>query len=521
MNIDDTPALRWFAERGRWSRLGLSILCGASLTAGHPPIGLPWIFFATMPVIVMLLASVEHPRGAASVGWGVGFGYFVTGLHWIGHAFLVDPDKFLWLIPLGVAALPAMLALFWLLAFHLASRVSPASPVGLTLGLAICLTLTEYARSNILTGFPWALPAYIWVDHPPMQAAAWIGPFGLTFLTLLITAIPGLVVATGSRRPIALAAVTASLLASAGIWIAGDARVPEQVAYAADAPVVRIVQPNAPQHLKWQPGFREQFYDRALAATAEPPHVGFGPADVVIWPEAAVHFVPALNPIEAKRISDAASGAPVLLGAIHGEATSSGDRWSNAFVSILPGGEIGPRYDKHHLVPFGEYLPFQAFFDRLGISQFAIRGGFTRGPGPRTIKLDNLPSFSPLICYEAIFPNRIVSDERPDWLVQPTNDAWFGGGAGPQQHYAQARIRAIEQGLPMVRAANTGISAIVSPHGLEVVSLNLHNYGSIDGRLPSPLERTLYSRTGDLPSLLVVVFLLFLSIFYRPNHIGR
>ena len=508
----ESGLVRWLGARGRWQRLGLAIILGAALTAGHPPVSVPWIFFLAVPLLVLLALSAPTGRAAAWIGWGAAFGYFVTGLHWIGHAFLVDAERFAWLLPIGVTALPTGLGLFWALAFWLARRLRPVGVLPAAVVLVSLWTLAEYTRSNVLTGLPWALPGYVWVDLPPMQAAAWVGPFGVTFLTFLITSLPVMAWVGGRRTLVGAAA----LAAGAGLWLAGALRVPDAVAYAPDAPVLRVVQPNAPQHLKWLPGHREEFYARLLSATGAPPDPGLGPPDIVIWPEASVHFVPAAEPREVARISRAAGRAWVLLGALHGERTRTGERWTNALVTIGPDGSLGPRYDKHHLVPFGEYLPLKSVFDALGISQFAVRGGFESGPGPQTLRLDGVPSFSPLICYEAIFPNEIVGAERPEWLLQPTNDAWFGSWAGPRQHYAQARIRAIEQGLPMVRAANTGISAVVDPYGREVVSIELHNYRYLDYRLPKSLRPTFYSFFGDWPILAIMIaFVVFAAINTR------
>ena len=512
---NNSGLLGWFARRGWWARFGLAILAGVAMTGGHPPVSVPWILFLAVPVLVLLLATAPRGRSAAWIGWGAAFGYFVSGLHWMGHAFLVEPEKFAWLLPLGVTALPAFLGLFWALAFWVVWRLCRGAIIPVAFGLSGALTLVEFARSNVLTGFPWALPGYIWVDLPPMQAAAWIGPFGVTLATLMITALPAGALTAGGRVLALLA-----MVAGAGFWTAGSLRIPEDTAYRDDAPVLRIVQPNAPQHLKWAIGHREKYYDRMLAATNRPPDPAFGPPDIVIWPEASVYFIPELAPTEVAKISTAAGNAWVLLGAIHGKRTASGDRWTNALSTISPTGQIGPRYDKQHLVPFGEYLPVRPFFDALGISQFARQGDLAFGSGPKTMALGDLPSFRPLICYEAIFPGEIVDDQRPSWLVQPTNDAWFGGWAGPQQHYAQARIRAIEQGLPMIRAANTGISAIVDPFGREIAAIGLHRFDHLDGRLPKELGPTLYSRIGDWPAVIIAFLLLGLPSAWRERTLG-
>lgn len=498
-----TAAPRLSVFRGRWGRLALAVTAGAVMTAGHPPIGLPWVLFLAVPVLVWLVAVAPTARAAAAVGWGAGFGYLVTGLHWIGNAFLVEPDQFALLLPLGVLALPAGLALYWAVAFAAARRLWPRSMVRGTVLLAALWTAAEFARSFALTGFPWALPGYVWIDLPPMQAAAWVGPFGMTLLTLALCGLP--VVAAVHRRWM-IAAL--ALVAGAAIWAAGAARLAEPPAYAADAPVLRVVQPNAPQHLKFLPDHREEFYRRTLGATAAPADPALGPPDIVVWPETAVHFVPAARPDEVARIAEAAAGATVILGAFRGERTPEGDRWTNALTVVLPDGSLGPHYDKHHLVPFGEYMPLWPILRHLGLPQFTGGPGLAAGPGPRTLVIDGVPPFSALICYEVIFPNEVVAEgKRPDWMVQLTNDAWFGAFAGPQQHFVQARIRAIEQGLPIVRAANTGISAVVDSRGRPIAALPLGSYGKIDAKLPAPMPPTLYSSIGDLPALFLVVIL--------------
>lgn len=498
-----TPAALGPAALGRWGRLGLSALAGALITAGHPPFQFPWTLFLALPAIVWLVAAAPTPRAAAWVGWGAGFGHFVTVFHWMGYPFLVDAEQFAFLMPLPVLIFPALLALFWAAALWVARRFWPGGPVTGALLVAALLTAVEIARSFVLTGYPWALPGYVWIDLPPMQAAAWFGPFGMTLLTLALTALP--LVALGARR---WGALGLSLGVCAAIWAAGAARLDEPAAYAPDAPVVRVVQPNAPQRLKFEPGHREEFYRRTLAATAEPPDPALGRPDVVLWPETAIHFLIDENPAEAARIAEAAGGATVVLGAFRRDPGPERDLWRNALAVVLPDGSIGPGYDKHHLVPFGEYMPFWSVMRHLGLPQFTSGPGFTPGPGPRTLTVPGLPGFSALICYEAIFPWEVVAEgPRPEWIVQLTNDAWFGPWAGPRQHLAQARIRAIEQGLPLVRAANTGVSAVVDAHGRLVESLALDRHGKIDAKLPMSISTTIYSRFGDWPAFAAVVFL--------------
>jgi apolipoprotein N-acyltransferase len=499
----DAPA-GWLGRQGRWRRLGIAMLAGAAMTLGQAPISQPWVLFAAVPVLIWLIDSAPGARAAALAGWGAGFGYFVTGLYWIGHAFLVDAEQFAWMMPFAVTLLPAFLGLFWAAAFGFARRIWPQGRWWRAVALAACLTLVEYARGNVLTGFPWGLPGYAWVETPVIQAAAWAGPFGMTFLTLALT--PLVLIGLVERR---WAAGLIAVAALAGLWVAGTARLPGSADHA--GPVLRIVQPNAEQKLKWEADPAKLFYARLLAATAAPPDPALGPPAAVIWPETAVTFLPAYNPERRAEIAAAAGGAPVILGALHGVIRDGAEQWFNSLSVILPDGSLGPRYDKQHLVPFGEYLPYEGVLGLIGLRQLVRQGGFTAGPGPRLIELAGLPPFSPLICYEIIFPSEVVPDgERPGWLLQVTNDAWFGSLAGPHQHLAQARIRAIEQGLPVVRAANTGISAAIDTHGRVLKQIPMQTDGYFDIRLPGAVPATLYARFGDAPAMSLVVLVFFL-----------
>ncbi|HSF96116.1 MAG TPA: apolipoprotein N-acyltransferase [Thermohalobaculum sp.] len=507
------PAIAvWIAGRGRWVRLGLAILAGAAMTLGQAPVAFPWALFLALPVLVWLL-DATCPRGAILTGWGAAFGYFVTGLFWIGHAFLVDAEQFAWMMPFAVTLLPAFLGLFWGAAFALARRIWPAGRIWRVSALAACLTLAEYVRTHVLTGFPWGLPGYVWVESPVMQAAAWAGPFGMTFLTLALAPLP--LMALTERRWIAGAL---TLVAFAGLWINGEARLSLHDRGEGAGVVLRLVQPNAAQKLKWNKEDAPRFYARLLEETAAPADPALGPPAAVIWPETAVAFLPYYKPERRAEIAAAANGATVLLGALHARLWDGEEQWFNALLPILPDASMGPRYDKHHLVPFGEYLPYPSVLGPLGFRHLVRQGGFTAGEGPRVIELPGLPSFSALICYEIIFPQRVVPPgQRPGWILQVTNDAWFGSVGGPQQHLAQARIRAIEQGLPVVRAANTGISAVIDPFGRVIASMPLDTHGHIDARLPAPLAPTLYARHGDLPAMALVL----LAFFLCSRHAAR
>jgi apolipoprotein N-acyltransferase len=375
----------------------------------------------------------------------------------------------------------------------------------LLVALACLWALADYARSELLTGFPWALPAYAWIETPVIQAASLAGPHALGFLTLIAGLLPGLRSwrATGG----------AAALVAAG-WAFGAWRLAQPAPERPEPLAVRLVQPNAAQHLKWQPGMEAEFYRRHLAMTRAEPR-----PDVVVWSETAVPFV--LGQAPELEVESAAAAAPgtLVLGIRRVAPTAAGEAWYNSLAMLGVDGAPLATYDKHHLVPFGEYVPLASWVARLGLPALTTltRGGFAAGDGPHLLAAPGVPPFLPLICYEAIFPDGLRAPEgRAEWLVQVTNDAWFGEASGPYQHFAQARVRAIEQGLPLARAANTGISAMVDPYGRVVASLPLGEAGYIDTLLPGALPPTAYARLGDLPGLtaIVLIFALTFGNFY-------
>jgi apolipoprotein N-acyltransferase len=499
--------------------MALAALCGAAMTLGHPPVSLPWVFLLAVPGLVWLLDGARSLRGAFGLGWAAGFGYFVTGLHWMGHAFLVDADRFAWALPFAVTLLPAGLGLFWGAGFTAARALWQPGHWSRVVLLAVAVTTVEALRGHVLTGFPWALPGYVWVETPAMQAAAWAGPWGMTLLTLVLTGLP----LVALRRP----AVAALAVAGLGALLLAGALRPAPPPPAPDAPVVRVVQPNAVQHLKWVRGYRELFDRRLHEHSAAAPPAGQPRPALVIWPETAITFLPQDSPDEVARAAASAMGATLVTGTLfHRSADDGARRWTNSLMAVSPEARIVARYDKHHLVPFGEYLPLSGLLGRLGLEQLAgmSTGGFEAGPGPRTLVLPGLPAFAPAICYEMIFPAQVVAPgPRPAFIMHLTNDAWFGNWAGPQQHLAQARIRAIEQGLPVVRSANTGISAIIDAQGRVLAAIPLDTDGHVDARLPAALAPTLYARSGDAPALglLGALWLGFLVRKRRASAVSR
>ncbi len=478
-------------------QLVMAFCAGAALALVQAPWSFPLAFFFAIPLLFRLHAGAVSPRRAALVGWIAGLAYFGLTLSWLVEPFLVDAATQGWMAPFALFFMAAGLALFWALAFGLARR-------GSVIAFAAFWTLLELARSYLFTGFPWALVGYGWADTPVMQVISVIGVPGLGFLTILLAVLVGQVIRRDWRN------VVAGLAILAVLWGFGSYRLSQPVPERASPFSVRVVQPNAAQELKWLPEFMQVFFDRQLALTAGD---GGVQPDLVIWPEAAVPFIPSARPDLLQRMAAEARGARIAFGARRVDADN---RWYNSLYLLDPLGNISAQYDKRHLVPFGEYFPLADRVAKLGID--ALTGltgtGFTAGEGPVLVQADTVPPFLPLICYEAIFAQDVpLTGPRPEWLLQITNDAWFGRFSGPYQHLVQARARAIEQGLPLVRSANTGVSVVTDPFGRILAAIPLGQPGSVDADLPAPLPRPLYSRTGDWPVFGILLLLAFWQLF--------
>lgn len=502
-----------------WRRAAIALLAGALSALAMPPFGLWPILALTFPVAVWLIdgaTGATRARGALSAlsaGFLFGFGYFLAGLWWIGSAFLVDAEIFGWLLPFAVMGLPALLAPFHALAFALARLFWPPGWPRI-LVFALTLGFGEYARGRLFTGFPWNAFGYALADQSWLgQFASVVGVDGLTFLALAIFAAPAVLADPGPARRL-LGVAVAALLALAAFGGIRLALAPTEF----DSRVsIRVLQPEIPQDVKTQESARDTIMDAYVALTDEaksPEHRGFADANLVVWPESAFPFLLSRTPEALARIGRSlAPGASLVTGSVRGERPLGADKaeyWNSVHL-VGDDGAILATYDKIHLVPFGEYLPFQSFMEGLGLEAITRqRGGFSNGDLKSLIALPQGPRFRPLICYEAIFPDEVAGDERPDFLLNVTNDAWFGKTPGPYQHAAQARVRTIEQGLPMVRSANGGLSSIVDSYGRVVASAALGERGVVDGALPTKLTQTQYSATKGM--LAFTVPLLFLAV---------
>ncbi len=480
-----------FATLPLMVRLGASAMAGAFGALGQAPFDIPVALLISL-TFAFWLWRVESLRPGL-MGWAYGAGYFALALSWIVEPFQVDVDRHGWMAPFAVVFLSGGLALFWGTAFWSARRLFQ-SPMA----LVFTWTGVEMLRAYIFTGFPWAAPAQVLVSGPASVSLALVGPHGATMALMGLACILS---AGGPPERVMTFRMGQFLLLVAGMLAMSipHARQPAELS----ANTVRIVQPNAAQHLKWRPDMADVFFSRQLALTSAPPTSPAHPPDLVVWPETAIPWRLETAEPALQAIAQSANGAPVALGALRYE----GDFLRNSLAVIASQGDIAAIYDKHHLVPFGEYVPFRSLTEKLGFEGLAASmGGFSSGPGPALLDFGALGKALPLICYEAVFPHGVnAMPERADFLLQITNDAWFGTYAGPQQHLAQARMRAIEQGLPVVRSANTGISAMIGPTGRILAQLPLGKDGFLDARLPMPLPPTLYSKLGDWPAILLLV----------------
>ena len=483
-----------------WRPLGAAFGLGAVMATGQAPYGLWWLSLPVMAFALNRLAR-QDAVSALWLGWFGGAGYFGLALDWIVSPFMVDAAQDGWMAPFALLFMAFGMALFWAVASGLAVTLRQPLPA-----LVVTFTAAELARGYVLTGFPWALIGHIWIDTPPAQLAALIGPSGLTLATLAVASLAATAQRTG---------LVAALAFGGAIWTFGVV----QLGLPDPAPpgvTLRLVQPNAPQQAKWDPDHAQMFFDRLMTATAAPPQAqaqaqapapppAAGKVDLVIWPETALPYLVADNPDLPAMIGAAGHGAPVVVGL----QRVDGLRGWNSLQVFGPDGGLRASYDKHHLVPFGEYIPLgDLAYDWFGIDQFAAIQGhaYSSGSGPAVLNLGGrLGHILPLICYEAVFPQDLRVATRPDWILQITNDAWFGTLSGPFQHAAQARLRAVEQGLPLVRVANTGVSEVIDARGRVTAALPFGTAGFLDAALPGALPATQYARFGEIPVLLMLL----------------
>jgi apolipoprotein N-acyltransferase len=516
-----------------WQRRILCVACGAVTALALPPFDFSPVLLISFPCLIWLLDGALEPgagkvakraRAGFAIGWLFGFGYFLAGLWWIGAAFLVEADKFAWLMPFAVLAMPVGLALFTGFGVSLAALFWTDQFRRLLL-LAACLTLADWLRGHVLTGFPWNSFGYgVSGQLALAQPASLVGIYGLTFLVVAISAAPSVL---ADARPISRRLAVLALAGTAFILAAGfgSLRLWANETQYTDLDI-RIVQPAIDQKDKWRSELREEIFRTYLDMTQLPlgGSARVGQSRLVIWPESAIPFLLTQEPGALFQISNVlGENSELVTGAIRAEMGAEGTEYFNSVYLIDNKGTVKGIYDKVRLVPFGEFVPLKSLLEKIGISNIAgPLSGFQAGYQRRVLSTSEGFSFLPLICYEAIFPGRLSGvSERPDYLLNVTNDAWFGHTPGPYQHFAQAQMRAIETGLPVVRAANTGVSALVDGKGLVVEQLQIFEKGIIDSRLPQGIGKTIYEKFGDVPVLFISILLVAFAAFSKYNRVSR
>ncbi len=522
----------FFATLEGWRRFFAALAAGALAATALPPLSAWPVLLAAIPALVWMMdgaaAAAFDIRQRLRAGFvllhAFALGWFGLSLAWIGEAFLVDAAQYAWLMPLALVAMPAGLALFWGLAGAAAAAFWHGGPSRVIL-LAAALGLAEALRGHLLGGFPWNLPAHASTSSAPlMQTAALVGIYGLSFLVILWSAAPALLADEPASarqwraRLVTLGVVAATLLAAAGYgcWRPGMA-----ARGAGQGVLLRLVQPAIPQREKWKPQNRDRIFRLLLALSARKTK-GKELPRIIIWPESAVPFLLDESPAALRAIAGMLEPGQVLVtGALRRAArTGPGARQLyNSILALDDEGRIIATYDKRKLVPFGEYLPLAGILEPLGLRRLvSLPGGFLKGRTGAPMRLPGLPPAQGLICYEAIFPALASRKGGARWLLNVTNDGWFGRSFGPWQHLAAARFRTIEQGLPMARVANTGISALIGPAGGVRASLGLFRQDVLDVRLPSPLPAPPFARYGHVPAIVLMLLSFLASAIWRNQE---
>ena len=505
-----------------WRRWLFAVSIGMLAASALPPfyiLPILWLSFSGLAYL-NLTANCWHQ--AFFEGWLFGIGWFGAGLYWIGHAFLVDAERYAYLMPFAVVGIAIGMAIFIAISsvgVNVIARRFKLDRLSYVLLFAGCWTVLEWVRSWLLTGFPWNPLGSVWGSLPEMmQIASYIGTLGLSFMTAVVFAAP--IIMVGNARPVTfkpwILILVLSLILPA-IWGLGAWRLSVASIVMHDDILLRLVQPVIPQALKWKSDLRQQHVLKQMAMSNRTPGPAGKPTHV-IWAETNVpYLIEPESPLPASLAAAVPRDGTLIFGAPRRDEAG---KVYNSMFAIDDAGAVLATFDKFHLVPFGEYVPLRGILPLEKLT--AGRGDFTPGSGPETLSIKGLPPFAALICYEVIFSGQIVNSEtRPEWILNITNDAWFGPSTGPRQHLVQAQLRAIEEGLPIIRVANTGISAVIDPYGRIIDSIGLDQSGVLDSPLPKPLIATVFSVFGQIIGLGIAIFAILMSIgssYLRNRH---
>lgn len=482
---------RWLDTRPGPVWPAAAFIAGLLLSRVFSPLNWVPALLVVVPFMIMAIDSAKTPKQAFGRGWWVGFGLYAAGINWIGVSFTQQDAVPAWTAPIAVTALAAGLAFYNGIVFWFVKRFGTTGAARILLFAAVW-TIVEMVRAVALTGFPWHSIGSLWSDWGFMaQGAWWITLYGLSFITLIAAAAPILWL-DGSSEGARIGWTVAGFSALAAVGFAGAVRLSANSTTYDNAMTLRIVQANIPQREKWVSWLIDDHFDQHLQLSRAKDTDGVArDVRLLIWPEAAVQretFDRQGSILRWRLAQVLEPGALAITGGIRYEIDGDRVRYYNSLFAVAPDTSLYARYDKAHLVPFGEYLPFNDFLESIGLASLTGAVSQDHGPGPVTLHLPGVPPVSPLICYEAVFPgDAIDAGDRPEWLLNVTNDGWFGLTDGPYQHLALARFRAIEEGLPLVRAASTGISAVIDPLGRTVAKLGLNKKGVLDSSLPKPL----------------------------------
>ena len=506
--------LTHFLQLNGVRRYIVACVLGLLATATLPPLHILPLAFVAFSGLFLLIHSAKTGKQAFWTGWWFGLGHFVSGLYWFAFALLTDAEKFGWMIPFAVFGISGILALYVALVGWISIKIPMRHTVSKLFVFSVLWVAIEWARAYLFTGFPWNLIGYAWaISDEIIQLGSVVGIYGLSLLYMTVALAPVLFIDIArSRIRYSLSGIILLLLPVIA-WSGGTMRLAQAEHNVVEGVTLRIVQANIEQHHKWKPELRAAHLQKYMKLTQQD---GLEDVTHVIWPEAALPYMVDGAPwlLTLLRNMAPATGS-LITGGVRTDFNNTNDYhvW-NSLYSISRKNGIESFYDKFHLVPFGEYIPFRSILPVDKITHGSK--DFSSGSGPQILTMPHLPPFLPLICYEVIFPQHLMNSEGASWILNITNDAWFGNSSGPYQHFTMARMRAIEQGIPLVRAANTGISAIINSYGITEKKLGLLQTGIMDTSLPSAISnRSTYSRYGNLFLLVIIIMIGSTLLFFE------